>query len=48
MHTLPKRLTSRSDHTLWVLNPAILKVMVAKRSRAKKAKEVGGGWPYAA
>lgn len=37
MHILPKRLTSRSDHTFWVPNPAILKVMMVKRSKAKEA-----------
>jgi hypothetical protein len=48
MHTLPKRLTSRSDHTLWVPNPVTLKVMVVKRIEAKEAKEAEGGWPCAA
>lgn len=46
MHTLPKRPTSRSDHTLWVPNPAILKATVGKGSKAKEAE--GGGWPSAA
>lgn len=45
-HTLPKSLTSSSDHTLWVPNPAILKVMMGKRSKAEEAE--GGGWPCAA
>lgn len=45
-YTLPKSLTSSNDHTLWVPNLAILKVMMGKRSKAEEAE--GGGWSCAA